>query len=349
MSRFKQITRRVGRWVKYAAAAVAVVLIITASSGAIARANLRQKYPPLGQMVDVGGYQMHLYCQGEGSPTVILEAGQGNMGLIWAQVQPEAARSTRVCAYDRAGLGWSELGPAPRTASQVVTELRTLLAEGQVDGPYVLVAHSVGGLFTRLYAHQYPQEVVGMVLLDAVHEDRLARGPAEEAKMLREIIQVMPLLYGVQKAWTVTGIPALLPASVDNSLSLPPDTMRMYQSVMKAHPRYVSGVSAEVAALEDYYTEVSAAGISDLGDLPLIVISHGEPVAYAGIPPETNQLFETAWQQFQAELAAQSTRGQLIIAAHSGHNIQLEQPELVVEAIVEVVGAARRQMPAASR
>ncbi|MBK8899703.1 MAG: alpha/beta hydrolase [Anaerolineaceae bacterium] len=345
----KPFISQIKKWIKRGLMILLGVLVVTAVSGALVRTNLRAKNPPPGQMVDVGGFEMHIYCQGEGSPTVILEAGQGNMGLIWSPVQAEVAQTTRVCMYDRAGLGWSEMGPEPRTARQVVAELHTLLAKAEIEGPYVLVGHSVGGLFTRLYSHQYPQEVAGMVLVDSVHEDRFVRGPAEETEMLRDIIKVMPLFYGVQKAWTYTGIPALLPTTVDNSLSLSPETAETYQNVMKAHPRYISGVSVEVAALEAYYDEVNAARIVELSDLPLVVISHGRPVAYAGVAPETNQIFESAWQQFQVELAAQSTNGQLIIAADSGHNIQLDQPELVIDAIVQVVNIAQGQLAVAGQ
>jgi len=139
--------------------------------GAKAKAELAAKYPAPGKMVDVGGYRLHIICQGQGSPTVVIEAGANDCSLSWSQVQREVARFTRVCTYDRAGLGWSERSPQPRTAHNLVEGLHTLLARSGVEPPYALVGHSLGGLFVRLYAHEHPDQVAGMVLVDAVHEE----------------------------------------------------------------------------------------------------------------------------------------------------------------------------------
>ena len=127
-----------------------------------------------GERVLVGERRMWIACQGQGAPTVVMDAGVNSGSQIWARVWPTAAATTRVCVYDRAGLGYSDPIPRPRTSQEVVTDLHGLLEAAGIDGPYVLVAHSFGGLNIRLYAGQYPQDVVGMVLVDAVHEDRFA-------------------------------------------------------------------------------------------------------------------------------------------------------------------------------
>ena len=136
----------------------------------------------LDKLVDVGGgRRLHINCSGmnsEGSPTVLLEAGAGNDSSVWNRVQPEVAKFTRVCAYDRAGLGSSDPVPAPRTIVALTEDLHTLLLNGQVTGPYILVGHSLGGILVRLYASYYPTEVVGMVLVDSAHEDESDRGVA---------------------------------------------------------------------------------------------------------------------------------------------------------------------------
>src|SRR5690606_34429958 len=135
----------------------------------------RQAYPPPGQMIDVGGHHLHVDCQGEGDPTVVLEAGMSGWSTDWVLVQPEVAKTTRVCAYDRAGYGWSETGPRPRDSEQVATELHALLSEAGVTGDLILVGHSLGGLYTQYYARRYPEQVAGIVLVDAVHPEQSLR------------------------------------------------------------------------------------------------------------------------------------------------------------------------------
>src|SRR5690349_6601006 len=144
------------------------LLLLGLISQAIASAIDAARYAAPGKLVDVGGYQLHVNCTGTGSPTVILDAGLGGTTLDWSKVQPAVTRFTRVCSYDRAGYGWSETAPStPRTSQQIVTELHALLTHAKINGPYVLVGHSFGGLNMRLYAYRYPAEVAGMVLLDA--------------------------------------------------------------------------------------------------------------------------------------------------------------------------------------
>src|SRR5215207_1233274 len=133
----------------------------------------QRKYPPPGALVNVGGYKMHIYCLGEGSPTVILEAA--NMGTVsnWAWIQPEVAKETRVCAYDRADSGWSDLSPEPNDTKQNAQVLHTLLSNANVPGPYVLIGHSFGGLYVRMYAEMYPEDVAGMVFIEGTLPDGL--------------------------------------------------------------------------------------------------------------------------------------------------------------------------------
>ena len=132
-----------------------------------AEASDQRSYPPLGQIVNVEGHEMHIYCTGEGSPTILLEAGAFSFSLQWYWVQQQLEPTNRVCSYDRAGNGWSEPGPAPRDAVQIAHELNVLLNEANVPGPYVLVGHSLGGVLVRVYAEQYPDEVLGLVLVDS--------------------------------------------------------------------------------------------------------------------------------------------------------------------------------------
>jgi pimeloyl-ACP methyl ester carboxylesterase len=173
-----------GYWLKRVGLALLTLLLLLVAAGLVyqlvATAIDNGKYPAPGQLVDVGGYNLHISCTGQGSPAVILDASSIDTSSSWAWVQPEVAKSTRVCSYDRAGLGWSDLGPAPRDAQQHSSELHTLLQRGGIAGPYVLVGHSYGGLITRVYADRYPGEVAGVVLVEALHPDFQARqGKAE--------------------------------------------------------------------------------------------------------------------------------------------------------------------------
>ncbi len=149
-----------------------------------------RRFPPPGKMVDVGGYSLHLYSTGEGSPTVIMEAGTAGCCLMWCKVEPEVAKFTNVGTYDRAGMGWSDAGPMLRTRQQIVDELHTLLKNAGIPGPYVFVGHSFGGLLVRHFANEFPRDVAGMVLVDSVHENQFA-GP-----MPQEYIRFITWLHG---------------------------------------------------------------------------------------------------------------------------------------------------------
>jgi pimeloyl-ACP methyl ester carboxylesterase len=165
-----------------------VLGLVGASYEAIAPAGDARRYPAPGQLVDVGGERLHIQCVGAGSPTVVLDAGLGGSSLDWSLVQPELGRTTRVCAYDRAGMGWSDPGPQPRTPSQIADELHTLLTNAGISGPYVLVGHSLAGKNVRLFALQHPEQVAGMVLVDARSEYVDANtSPAEEQTFQQNI------------------------------------------------------------------------------------------------------------------------------------------------------------------
>ena len=155
----------------FGAALMAVVYQNTA-----ARRDLRE-HPMPGALVDVGGYRMHIACMGNGSPTVVLDAGRGDSFNSWRKVQPQIATFTRVCSYDRAGLGYSETSPFPRTSRVFAEELKRLLINDRIPPPYVLVGHSLGGANIRVYANQNPSSIAGMVLVDSVHPDQDNRLP----------------------------------------------------------------------------------------------------------------------------------------------------------------------------
>src|SRR4051812_37119691 len=186
--RGQRVLRWVGRGLAVLFALIAVLALAGASYEALAAAGDAHRYPPPGQLVDVGGYRLHIQCVGAGSPTVVLDAGLGGSSLDWSLVQAELGRTTRVCAYDRAGMGWSDPGPQPRTPRQIADELHTLLTNAGNAGPYVLVGHSLGGKNVRMFALQHPDQVAGMVLVDARSEYVDANtSPAEEQAFQQNI------------------------------------------------------------------------------------------------------------------------------------------------------------------
>ena len=301
----------------------------------------RKHYPPPGRLIDVGGYRLHIHCTGEGSPTVVLEAAAPGWSLYWSLVQPEVARVTRVCAYDRAGIGWSEPGPLPRTGQRMAIELHILLDRAGVSGPYVLVGHSLGGLIMRLYRQNHPGEIAGMVLVDAGHEMEL-RQPE-----FRNFVNAGKTALHVIRAMTVIGIPRLL-ASLDR---LPPLLAQQEEKVPgKIRPMlragwlrtsYSATLTDEAAVLDETLTQVKRP--PSLDDLPLVVLTATGPVWWPDMPAEVNpNKFRRMWLDLQQDLTKLSSNSRQIFADQSSHFIQFDQPDLVIEAIRHVIDIARR-------
>ena len=159
-----------------------IILLVTVIIGILYQkgSSLRDqyRYQPLGRLIDIEGYKLHVHCTGKGNTTVVLDAGMGGTSLGWSLVQPEIAKFTRVCSFDRAGYGWSEESASKRTSLHIVEELHTLLHKAHIPGPYILVGHSFGGCNALLFANLYPEETVGVVLVESVHEDVLERFPS---------------------------------------------------------------------------------------------------------------------------------------------------------------------------
>src|ERR671920_603653 len=192
----RRIMRRIWRPLLGLVVAFLVLAIVGAIYQAIATMRAERAYPPPGEMVDVGGHSLHINCVGQGGPTVVLDAGSGGMSAHWALVQREVSDTVRVCAYDRAGMGWSEMGPQPRDAKQISGELHALLNGADIEGPYVLVGHSFGGLYMRTYAARYPDEVAGVVLVDSSSPKQAGHQPVtrDSNEPQKQIFAVVPRL-----------------------------------------------------------------------------------------------------------------------------------------------------------
>ena len=200
-------------------ALMTAVAVIGATYESIAGISDRTTYPARGRLIDVGGYRMHLDCRGDGAPTVVMDAGLGGSSLDWSLVQADLARTAQVCTYDRAGMGWSEVSPRPRTPKHIADELHSLLTNAGLSGPYVLVAHSLAGKTVRMFASAHPDEVAGMVLVDARSEFIDALIPKAEAETFDVALQMQGALYSVARRFGVarafgsglTGVPRLSP------------------------------------------------------------------------------------------------------------------------------------------
>jgi pimeloyl-ACP methyl ester carboxylesterase len=293
---------------------------------AVAARGDAQAYPPPGRMVDVGGYKLHIQCMGTGSPTVVLDAGLGGTSLDWSLVQAEIGQTTRVCAYDRAGMGWSESGPEPRTPEQNARELHTLLTNAGIEGPYVLVGHSLAGKNVRMFALLHPDQVAGMVLIDARSEYVDARTSPADAKAFKDLYATLANAYKVAR-WL--GVMRLIGASVVGDAALSAETRAAIAMVAYA-PRSQDTGTAEAIAREASDAQLAAA--PSLGDRPLMVLAS-----------EQNMTGDPNWPAAQAQLAGLSTQGQLIVPAGSGHYIHWDHPAVVIDAVRQVVAQVRGQ------
>lgn len=297
--------------------------------------KLANNYPAPGRMVDVGGFDMHIQCMGQGSPTVILEAASNEFSVQWASVQPRVAMYSRVCTYDRAGLGWSARGSKPRTSAHMVKELHTLLQNANEPGPYVMVGHSFGGLNSRLYSHQYPDEVKGMVLVDSAHEDQHQKIPE-----LQDVGKKMVLLFKVMQVAHEIGALAVSPEAIpDNGLK--GDALDQYRAIL-ATKDYFKTAEEEAKALSDSLNELKQADLSNLGDMPLVVVSRGMVAPLLGMSDAELPAYESKWKNLQRQLVDLSSNGRHIEALESSHFIHLSEPQLVVRAVREVLMQIRK-------
>lgn len=297
-------------------------------------------FPPLGRLVKVNGHHLHLHTLGEGSPTVIFEAGAASWSLDWHLVQTEVAQFTRACSYDRAGFGWSEPGPKPRTTVQMVKELHTLLTEAGLQKPYIFVGASFGGHPIRLYTKTYPDDVVGIILLDARHETVNTKMPPAWRQMEFPGKVIFRFMLAMSKLGILNMMGRFMKGNALPPVAkiLPSEMLPKYLTVGYRTNYWQTNLD-ELAASADSDAQVMASG--SLGNVPLTVIRHSRPDLFAQMPAQQAQQAEQVWQELQMELTQLSTNSRMLVAEKSGHGIQFEQPDLVVEVIRQMVENAR--------
>jgi pimeloyl-ACP methyl ester carboxylesterase len=302
-----------------------ILLLIVLPSGIL---NAQDIEPP-GSLVSVNDHQLHLDCQGEGQPAVIIEAGLASWSIHWRMVQTGIANFTRVCTYDRAGYGWSETGPEPRMVERLTDELAQLLETAEIDTPYILVGHSFGGLIAQAFYAQYPDSVVGLVLIDSPNPNAETPLPDGWLEANAALYENFPQFAAFAELGLIT------PESIEVPPAYPKDIYALYQQQL-ATPAFFNTAYSEMMHLEEGLETVDIL-VDDFGDLALTVI-----LPIASQPAEENNELDSelaaaadaANISQQEELAALSTRGNLIRAEDSSHDtVQFEQPEIIVEAV----------------
>jgi pimeloyl-ACP methyl ester carboxylesterase len=308
-------------------------------------------YPPPGRLVDLGSHRLHLLEEGRGSPTILLEAGLMSTVLSWSELQGALAGSFRVVSYDRAGLGWSELGPMPRTADRIVDELHTLLERAAISPPYVLVGHSFGGLTMPLFAARFPDEVAGMVLVDPVaptewnppseHDLKLTRIGAKVCRRAAILARIGTIRFvafllttGVKKlaGYLVRLISRGTPAE-SGSVSSPwfsalPANERAMAAVFWVQPKFALTIASQLENLP-----ISAASVgqfANFSDKPVVILT-------ARTAPEHRRLEH-------ASMAGRLPQGEHVLARNSNHWIMQEDPDLVIRAIEQVIRSSEKVM-----
>ncbi len=303
------------RWTKRVLVGLVVLLVVAVLAGiAYERLATRRDLaatPPPGRLVDVGGHRLHLWCTGEGSPSVILETGLGGSSVGWGYVQPEIARFTRVCSYDRAGLGYSDPGPTPRTARRIALELAQLIDRSGMEGPVVLVGASSGGLSARVFAAARAERVAGLVLVDASHEDQGHEVPP--------IARFVPFLSSV-------GLLRLLGVTfgADPDSLAPP--VRGYARATIFRASGYGTAANEIMHMQESATEARASRRKLT--VPLVVVTGARGA-------------DARWRELQRDQVGLSDRGCQIIAEESGHVVAVDQPQVVVDAVRAVVDTAK--------
>jgi pimeloyl-ACP methyl ester carboxylesterase len=282
---------------------------------------------PPGRLVDVdsggGGINMHIYCTGEGSPTVVLDAGLNGGTMSWAKVQEQVSNHTRVCSYDRAGMSWSEPGPKPRTYMRIADELHALLQAAGEEGPYVLVGHSVGAHTVRFFVQKYPTDVAGIVLVDPAHEKILS------TELIPVIQQLQRTYVGYAHGgfWRYILNPGFIrgvegpdvPAEIINNLEV------VYS------PKSLHTAADELAAMYETVHALNATNVMGAwNDKLAVVLSADNEIAHL-----------TGALEHHKELASLSTRGEQVLVP-GGHNIHYEHPEVVAKAILNIVNTVRQ-------
>lgn len=296
-------------------------------------------------LTDAGGHKLHMDIQGVGSPVVIFENGSADFSFIWSMVQPEIAKLTKTVSYDRAGYGCSEQGPLPRTSRQICWELHTALKNAGVNPPYILVGQSFGGFIVRAFARYYPGEVAGMILVEAVQEDQKIFMGGDKPMRIRESARgrIAPEIQtSYTPSYDTSTSSSTMTMDIDPLFKRFPENIQSRQIWAQSQPHYIPSVQAEMDwSPEDVSNLFNHRNEKEylLGNMPLIVMTRGK----GGFEGRKDSLqLENYRLASQEQLVRLSSNSKHIIVMNSGHNIHVEDPGAVIEAIEEVLIAIKK-------
>jgi pimeloyl-ACP methyl ester carboxylesterase len=307
------------------------------------RSQASRNHPVLGKLVDIGGRRIQIDCRGEGSPTVVLESGIDNLGsLSWAAVHDEIAQTTRVCAYSRAGILWSDPKTGTVDSKSIAQDLHEALTKSGETGPWVMVGYSAGGPSTMIFTGLYESEVAGLVFVDASHPDQIV--PMQKITGISPGA-LPPVLIPLSEVLARIGLVRLMSMVMPKGNTLPNAPPLVGQVVEAYFPQNISsflkGIQSDDAAI------AAAGNFRKLGDRPLVVLTatrklSPDELQAAGMSQEQEIQMQTLWNQLQADLATWSTRSRHEIVPDASHTIQFDRPDVVIKAVNEVVINVRK-------
>ena len=345
------------RWLKWLLWGVVGLVVFIPLCGTVyefvSRMRAAREYPVPGKLVDIGGRRLQIDCRGSGSPTVVFEAGLDTHGsLSWAAVQDDVAKTTRACAYSRAGIMWSDPHAGPQNGTTVVADLHALLANAGEKPPFVLVGHSLGGPYVMTYTKNYGDQVAGLVFVDASHPDQLQRfqavNPKGEKERAAEENQARVMSIGAKLAWS--GLVRIAAASM---LSLPnvrptPLLDSVHKEMLDFFPISLDAAAKEMSALPDTFAE--AGKLRRLGDRPLVVLTGARPYSeemmkLIGMTREQVNRMVAVWLELHNDEATWSSRGEHEVLNDATHYIQFDRPDAVIAVVRKVVAQVREPSP----
>ena len=308
----------VTKGIRYVLAVELVGFLIAASLGFVYEQGAEKRdhelYPPPGRLVDIGGYRLHLHCSGTG-PTVVLEYGQQGSYVDWHRVQPQLADFARVCIYDRGGYGWSDANPKSRVPSVIAGELHSLLHSAGEKPPYILVGHSFGGLSALMFAHKFPDEVEGVVLVDASMPEMMSRLGWRDGIRLRVMQGAIPFGLPRWRGWCGGNAPAAI---------------RGLKQAITCRSSLYAAYYREWVSFPESAAEVRA--ITSIGSIPLVVIARDPAIA-------ARSEHETKWNEQQHARTKLSSKSEFMVATGSGHDVPLDRPDVITAAVRKLIAA----------